>query len=64
MNKLNDLKNLYKTNRKLFDLVILLVNTILIIFQAIFTLASPSRINVLLLLILIGFLVYQLIKNP
>lgn len=64
MNRLNDLKTLYKTNRKLFDIVLLLVNITLLVFQALFALVSPSRINVFLLLILIGSLVYQLIKNP
>ena len=64
MNKFNDLKNLYKTNKKLFDLIILIVNVVLIIWQAIFSLIMPSRANVFILLILIGALVYQLVKNP
>ena len=64
MNKLNDIKNLYKTNKKLFDLIILIVNIVLIFWQSIFSLILPSRINILILLLLIGALVFQLIKNP
>lgn len=64
MNKLNDIKNLYKNNKKLFNDILLLVNIVLILWQSLFSLISPSRLNVLILLILIGSLVYQLIKNP
>jgi len=64
MNRLNEIKSLYKNNKKLFDIIVLIVNIVLIFWQAIFTLILPSRINVLILLILIGVLVYQLIKNP
>lgn len=64
MNKLNEIKNLYKTNRKLFDMIILIVNVVLIFWQAIFSLIMPTRANIFILLILIGALVYQLVKNP
>ena len=64
MNKLNEIKNLYKTNRKLFDMIILIVNVVLIFWQAIFSLIMPSRANIFILLVLIGALVYQLVKNP
>jgi len=64
MNKLNEIKDLYKNNRKLFDIIILIVNIVLIIWQSIFALILPSRANIFILLILIGTLVYQLIKNP
>ncbi len=63
MNKFNEIKDLYKNNRKLFDVIILVVNIVLIFWQAIFSLILPSRINILILLILIGFLIYQLVKN-
>ena len=63
MNKLNEIKNLYKNNRKLFDLIVLIVNVVLIFWQAIFSLILPSRANIFILLVFIGALVYQLIKN-
>lgn len=64
MDKLNEIKNLYKNNRKLFNVIILIVNVVLIFWQAIFSLILPSRVNIFILLILIGALGYQLIKNP
>ena len=64
MNRLKDLQNLYKSNRKLFNIIIFIVNIILVFLTALFTLIDPSRINVIILYILIGTLVYQLIKNP
>jgi len=64
MNKLNDIKNLYKNNRNLFNIIILIVNMVLIFWQSIFALILPSRANIFILLVLIGALVYQLIKNP
>ena len=63
MNKLNEIKNLYKTNRKLFDTIVLIVNIVLIVWQAIFALIMPSRANIVILLLLIGALAYQFIKN-
>ncbi len=63
MNKLNEIKNLYKNNRKLFNTILLIVNIVLIFWQAIFTLISPSRTNVILMLLLIGSLVYQIVKD-
>ncbi len=63
MNKFNEIKNLYKNNRKLFNTIILIVNIVLIFWQSIFSLISPSRSNVFLLLILIGTLLYQIIKD-
>lgn len=64
MNKLNEIKNLYKTNKQLFNAIILIVNIVLIFWQGIFSLILPSRINILILFILIGTLVFQLVKNP
>lgn len=63
MNKLNEIKDLYKNNRNLFNMIILIVNIVLIIWQSIFSLILPSRANILILLVLIGALGYQLIKN-
>lgn len=64
MDKLNEIKSLYKNNRKLFNVIILIVNIVLIFWQAIFSLILPSRANIFILLLLIGALVYQLLKNP
>ena len=64
MNKFNDFINLYKTNRKLFNMVILFINAALIVWQILFTFIIPSRINLFILLLLIGALVFQLVKNP
>ena len=63
MNKFNEIKNLYKTNRKLFDTIVLIVNIVLIIWQAIFALIIPSRANIFILLALIAAAIYQFIKN-
>ena len=63
MNKFNEIKNLYKTNKKLFNTILLIVNIVLIFWQSIFSLISPSRANVFLLLILITSLLYQIIKD-
>lgn len=63
MNKFNEIKNLYKNNRKLFNTILLIVNIVLIFWQSIFSLISPSRSSVFLLLILIGTLLYQIIKD-
>ena len=63
MKKLNEIKDLYKNNRKLFDIIILIVNIVLIFWQTIFSLILPNRINIIILLILIGTFVYQLVKN-
>lgn len=63
MNKFNEIKNLYKTNKKLFNTILLTVNIVLIFWQSIFSLISPSRSNVFLLLILITSLLYQIIKD-
>ena len=52
MNKLNEIISLYKTNRKLFNIIVLTVNVVLIVWQAIFALVMPSRGNVILLIIL------------
>ena len=64
MKKFDDIKNLYKNNKNLFNDIIFILNIVLIFWQALFALISPNRLNVLILLILIGSLVYQLIKNP
>lgn len=63
MKKINEIKDLYKNNRKLFNTIILLVNIVLIFWQSIFSIISPSRSNVFLLLILIGTLLYLIIKD-
>ena len=63
MNKIKEIKDLYKKNQKLFNVIFLVCNVVLIIWQAIFTLIMPGRINVFILLVLIGTLVYQLVKN-
>lgn len=63
MNKLNEIINLYKTNRKLFNVIVLTVNVVLIVWQGIFALVMPSRGNVILLIILIGALLYQLFRD-
>lgn len=63
MKKFNEIKDLYKNNRKLFNTIVLLVNIVLIFWQSIFSIISPSRSNVFLLLILIGTLLYLIIKD-
>ena len=63
MKKLNEIKNMYKNNRHLFNIIVLIVNIVLIFWQTIFTLIVPSRGNTLVLLILIIAFVYQLFKD-
>mgnify|MGYP004634737023 CR=1 FL=1 len=63
MNKFNEFKNLYKQNRKLFNIVILVVNFLLFIWQSIVSLIVPSRLNVFILLVLVILLLYQLVKD-
>lgn len=63
MNKFNEFKNLYKQNRKLFNIVILVVNFLLFIWQSIVSLIVPSRLNIFILLILVILLLYQLVKD-
>lgn len=63
MNKLYEIINLYKTNRKLFNVIILTVTVVLIVWQAIFALIMPSRGNVILLIVLIGALIFQLFND-
>lgn len=63
MNKFNEFKNLYKQNRKLFNIVILVVNFLLFIWQSIVSLIVPSRLNIFVLLVLVILLLYQLVKD-
>lgn len=63
MNKFNEFKNLYKQNRKLFNIVILVVNFLLFIWQSIVSLIVPSRLNIFILLVLVILLLYQLVKD-
>lgn len=63
MRKLNEIKNLYKVNRKLFNTIILVVNFVFILWQAIVSLILPSRVNVFILLVLMGSLVFLLVKD-
>lgn len=63
MNKFNEFKNLYKQNRKLFNIVMLVVNFLLFIWQSIVSLIVPSRLNVFILLVLVILLLYQLVKD-
>ena len=63
MNKFKEIINLYKTNRKLFDVILLTVNIVLILWQCIFTLISPNRGNVILLILLVLALIYELFKD-
>lgn len=63
MRKLNEIKNLYKVNRKLFNTIILVVNFAFILWQAIVSLILPSRVNVFILLLLMGSLVFLLVKD-
>lgn len=63
MNKFNEFKNLYKQNRKLFNIVMLVVNFLLFIWQSIVSLIVPSRLNIFILLVLVILLLYQLVKD-
>ena len=63
MNKLNEFKNIYKSNKPLFNTVILFVLSFLIVWQTVFTLIIPTRINIIILLLLISSLIAFYFKN-
>jgi hypothetical protein len=53
MDKFNKILDAYKNNRPLFNIIITFILGILIVWQTIFTLISPNRFNIFILLILI-----------
>ena len=63
MNKLNEFKNIYKSNKPLFNTVILFVLSFLIVWQTVFTLIIPTRINIIILLLLISSLIAFYFKS-
>lgn len=63
MNKLNEFKNIYKSNKPLFNTMIFFIMIFLIVWQTIFTLIMPTRVNIIILLILISSLIAFYFKN-
>ena len=63
MNKLNEFKNIYKSNKPLFNTIILFVLSFLIVWQTVFTLIIPTRINIIILLLLISSLIAFYFKS-
>ena len=63
MNKLNEFKNIYKSNKPLFNTMIFFIMIFLIIWQIIFTLIMPTRVNIIILLVLISSLIAFYFKN-
>ncbi len=53
MDKFNKILETYKNNKPLFNIVIVFLLAILIIWQTIFTLVSPNRFNIFILLVFI-----------
>lgn len=54
MKKFNKLFEVYNKNKEVYDVIIILILCLLLIWQIIFTLIFPLRINVIILLILIA----------
>ena len=52
MKKFNGLFEKYKKNKEIYDVIIIVALALLLIWQIIFTLIFPLRINVIILLIL------------
>lgn len=63
MNKLNEFKNIYKSNKPLFNTMIVFIMLFLIVWQIVFTLIIPTRINIIILLVLISSLAIFYFKN-
>ena len=48
----------YKKNKEIYNVILPFMLAILLLWQIIFTLIFPLRINVIILLLLIGLIVY------
>ena len=48
----------YKKNKEIYNVILPFMLAVLLIWQIIFTLIFPLRINVIILLLLIGFIIY------
>ncbi len=62
MKRFNSFYELYKKNKEIFDVIIILILSVLLIWQIIFTLIFPLRINVIILLILIILILFFFFK--
>ncbi|MEG0799371.1 MAG: hypothetical protein RR228_00735 [Bacilli bacterium] len=62
MNKINEIISYIKNNKNDFNKNIFVVLSLLIVYQSIFTLILPLRINIFLLISLIGLFVFFFIK--
>lgn len=58
MKKINKIFEIYKKNKEIYNVIITFISPIFLIWQIIFTLIFPLRINIVILLLLIGFVVY------
>lgn len=58
MKKINNIYEKYKKNKEIYNAILPFMLAILLIWQIIFTLIFPLRINVIILLLLIGFIIY------
>ena len=62
MKRFNQIYEKYKKNKEIYNAIIPFMLIIFLIWQIIFTLIFPLRINVIILLLLIGFIIYFFIR--
>ena len=62
MKKFNNIYEKYKKNKEIYNVIIIFMSFIFLIWQIIFTLIFPLRINIIILLLLIGFIVYFFLR--
>ena len=62
MKKFNRFMELYKKNKEIYNVIITFICALFLIWQIIFTLIFPLRINIIILLSLIGFITYLFFK--
>ena len=58
MKKFNQIYEKYKKNKEIYNAILPFMLAILLLWQIIFTLIFPLRINVIILLLLIGLIIY------
>lgn len=58
MKKINQIYEKYKKNKEIYNVIIIFMSFLFLIWQIIFTLIFPLRINIIILLLLIGFIIY------
>ena len=58
MKKIDKIFEKYKKNKEIYNVILPFMLAVLLLWQIIFTLIFPLRINVIILLLLIGLIIY------